>query len=119
VHDVGIILTGENKSRSSHIGRDLVDLVEAAVDRVTTCLEVCQIAPNEVVGFCFTETRVLQVDTSHPETLSLQSLDKVAPNKTSRSTHQRRASFFSPFQVHQSEAVDRRFDMIGCVAVRN
>ena len=32
VHDVGVVLAGEDVAGAAHVGRELIDLVEAAVD---------------------------------------------------------------------------------------
>ena len=66
MHDVGIIIADEYKSCSAHIGRQLVDLVEPAVDRVTAGLQVRQVALNEIVGLRFAELGVFEIDYLSP-----------------------------------------------------
>ena len=44
VHDVGVVLAGEDVASAAHVGGELVDLVEAAVDCSAGRLPLAQIA---------------------------------------------------------------------------
>src|SRR5690606_28795256 len=74
---------------AAHISGELIDLVEATVDGITARREVPQIAHDEIIGRCLGEARVLDIDAAHPEALTLQSLDKMAPDEPARTAHQR------------------------------
>ena len=76
MHDVGVVLAGENVSGSAHVGGELVNLVEAAVDCSAGRLTLSQIALDEIIGLRLAEARILEVDASHPDD-TLRSAEEV------------------------------------------
>src|SRR5882724_5099123 len=83
VHDVGIVQTGEDVARTAHVGGELVNLVETAVDDIAAEALVAQIADDEVVRRRLGEFRELEIDAAYPEAFMLQALDEMAADKTS------------------------------------
>jgi hypothetical protein len=71
MHDVGIIFTGENKTRAAHIRGQLVDLIKWAIDHLSTKISVTQIANREIVGLRCCELRQIEIYTSNPEPIAL------------------------------------------------
>jgi hypothetical protein len=87
MHDVGVVLAGEDVTRAAHVGGQLVNFVEAAIDRRLAELHLSQIANDEVVGLGFAEAWVFQVDATYPNAYPLQPLDEVAADEASRTTY--------------------------------
>ena len=88
VHHVGVVLAGEDVTGAAHIGGQLIDLVEAAVDGFTAHGRVAQVADDEVIGHGFAEARILQVHAAHPKAFLFQSLNEVAPDEAARTADQ-------------------------------
>jgi hypothetical protein len=75
VHDVGVVHAGEDEAGSAHVGRELVDLVEGAVDHAAAEIHVAQIAQHEIIRRRFIELGEFQVHAADPEALNFE-----APN---------------------------------------
>ena len=88
MQNLGVIVAGEDKAGAAHIGGELVDLVEAAVDHRTTKSLVPEVADREVIGQAFRIARQLQIDPPDPQPLLLQALHQVAANKAAGPQHQ-------------------------------
>lgn len=73
MHDIGVVLAGEDKAGSAHVGRELVDLVEGAIHHPAAEIHVAQIAKHEIVRGRFFELGQLQVHAAHPEALNFES----------------------------------------------
>ena len=86
MHNIGIILTGKNKTRPTHIGSKLIDLVVLAIHRTIAYIDIAQVANHKVIGFCLSEFRILQVDTFHPIALFSEALHHVATDKSTGAT---------------------------------
>ena len=70
VHDVGIVLAGEDVAGAAHVGGELVDLVEAPIDRLAAqTSRIAQVADEEIVGLGLGELGILEVDAADPEAL--------------------------------------------------
>ena len=82
MHHVGVVLTGEDIAGATHVGRELIDLVEAAIDDGATKTLVPQVADHEIVGFGLREFVKFQVDAANPKPVTLQPLDKMAADET-------------------------------------
>jgi hypothetical protein len=89
VHDVGIVLTGEDITGSAHIGRKLIDLIETAVDHMSHEIWVTQVADHEIIGLGLAEPRELEIGASHPEAFTLEPFDKMVADETTGPAHQR------------------------------
>jgi hypothetical protein len=76
---------------AAHVGGELVDLVEPAIDHLPAEIRVTQVADDEIVGFGFDILMALEVDPAHPEPVRLEPLHQVPPDKAARTTHQRRS----------------------------
>ena len=57
VHDVGVVLAGEDVAGAAHVGGELIDLVEAPIDDGATERLVAQIADDEIIGLGFGSIR--------------------------------------------------------------
>src|SRR5262249_8379152 len=87
VHHVGIVFTGEDVTGSAHIGRELIDLVEAAVDHMTDEIWITQVADHEIIGLGFAEPWELEIGASHPEAFALEPFDKMVTDEAPRPAH--------------------------------
>jgi hypothetical protein len=50
VHDIGIVLAGENVPSPSHVCRELIDFIEAPVDHFPNGLLIPKVTLNEIIG---------------------------------------------------------------------
>ena len=66
MHHVGIVLAGKHVPGATHIGGQLIDLVEPGVDHVAAEPAVAQIADREVIGRGVGKLGVLHIDAAHP-----------------------------------------------------
>src|ERR1039457_5510082 len=74
------MLAGEYKSGASHVGRQLVDLLDAFYGGPDDG-RIPQIADDEFVRLAEREFVVFEVDASHPISFALQALHKVAADE--------------------------------------
>jgi hypothetical protein len=51
MHEARVVLAGEDVAGAAHIGGELIDLVEAAVDNSAAKAWFAQVADEKVVGF--------------------------------------------------------------------
>ena len=51
MHNIGIILTGKNKTGTPHIGSKLIDFVKLTIDGTVTYIHVAQVTDNKIIGF--------------------------------------------------------------------
>ena len=86
MHNIGIVLTGKNKTCSAHISGKLIDLVKLAIHRTIAYIDIAQVANHKVIGFCLSEFRILQVDTFHPIALFSEALHHVATDEATGAT---------------------------------
>src|SRR5262249_41196010 len=89
VHDVSIVFTGEDVTGSAHIGRKLIDLVEAAVDHMMHEVWVTKVADHEVISLGLAEPWELEISASHPEAFALEPLDKMVTDEPTGPAHER------------------------------
>src|SRR5262249_12443500 len=89
VHDVGIVFTGEDVTGPAHIGRKLIDLIEAAVDQLFHEGWVTPVSGHEIISLGLAEPRELEIGASHPEAFALEPFDKVVADETTGPAHQR------------------------------
>src|SRR5262245_59225486 len=80
---------GEDIARASHVGGELIDLVETAVDGIAAVPVITQIRDHEVVGVGFGELRMLEVDAAHPKALALETRNKVRTDEPARTANKR------------------------------
>ena len=64
MHDVGIMLAGENITGTSHICRKLKCLIKTAVYDCTAKARITKITNHKVIGFGLRVFRIFQVDTT-------------------------------------------------------
>ena len=88
VHDVGVVFAGEDITGAAHVGCQLVYFVKSTVDHAAAEILFAKIADNEIVGVGFGIFMELEVDASNPETLFLQTLDKMAANEATGPEHE-------------------------------
>src|SRR5262245_56640057 len=82
------MFTGEDVARSPHVGRELIDFAERAVDHVSHEVGITKVADHEVIGFCLAEPRKLEIGTSHPEAFLLEPLYKMMTDEATGPTNQ-------------------------------
>ena len=51
MHNIGIILTGKNKTGTPHIGSKLIDFVKLTIDGTVTYIHVAQVTDHKIIGF--------------------------------------------------------------------
>jgi uncharacterized protein (DUF362 family) len=88
MHDVGVVLAGEDIAGAAHVGRQLVHLGELTVDHPADAFRVAQVLHHEVVGLRLGERIELQVDAADPEAFALEALDQVSTDKSARAQNQ-------------------------------
>src|SRR5262245_6386975 len=88
VHHVRVMFTGEDVARSPHVGRELIDFVETAVDHMSHEVGITKVADHEVIGFSLAEPRKFKIGTSHPKAFPLQPLDKMMTDEATGPTNQ-------------------------------
>ena len=84
MHDVGIIVAGEDKSGATHIRRELVDLVESLIDDIPAKDRVAQISDDKVIRHRGRIRRKLEIYAANPKLLVLESLDQMAADEPAR-----------------------------------
>jgi hypothetical protein len=87
VHHVGIMFAREDVARTTHIGGQLIDFVDAGQDRLDG-LDVPQVAENELVGRSRAEFRPFQVGAPYPTSFGSQSLYEMAADEATRACNQ-------------------------------
>src|SRR5262249_8137159 len=88
MHHVGVVFTGKDVARSSHVGRELIDFVETAVDHMSHEVRITKVADHEVIGFCLAKPRKLEISTSHPEAFVLEPPYKMMTDEATGPTNQ-------------------------------
>src|ERR1700740_2386217 len=83
------MLTGKDVTGATHIGCQLINLIEAAVHDCTAIALVPQVADYKIISFGLREFVKFQVHTTHPETVTLEPFDQMAADKSARPTDQR------------------------------
>src|SRR5690606_2035620 len=82
MHDVGIVLASKDEGGATHVGCQLVNLVEALIEDPLHVRLVTQIHDNEIVCGGWSEFRVFQIDAPHPKPFGLQPLYEVTTDET-------------------------------------
>jgi hypothetical protein len=90
VHDIGIVVAGEDVAGTPHIGGQLIDFVERPIDHRAAELLAPQVADDEIVRLAVAEFRKFQIDPADPEALSFQATDEMAADEPARSANQGR-----------------------------
>src|SRR5262249_43285561 len=88
MHHVRVMFTGEDVARSPHVGCELIDFVESAVDHLSHEIGITKIADHEIIGLCLAEPRKLEISTSHPEAFALESPYKMMTDEATGPTNQ-------------------------------
>jgi hypothetical protein len=83
------MLTGKDITGATHIGCQLINLIEAAVDDCTAKALVPQVADYKIISLGLREFVKFQVHTTHPETVTLKPFDQMAADEAARPTDQR------------------------------
>ncbi len=82
MHDVGVVLAGEDIPRAPHVCGELINLGKVTIhDSIANPL-ISKISDHEIVGRCFTEFRIFQIDTSDPGALRFETSDEMAADKS-------------------------------------
>ena len=71
VHYLGVVFAGKDVTRATHIGSELIYLIEAAVDNSAAGAVVPQVTNDKVIGFGLRKFVKFQINTAHPEALTL------------------------------------------------
>ncbi len=90
MHDVGVMIAGEDVAGAAHVRGQLIDFVKAAVHRRAAIDRIAQVGGNEIVGFGRRKIREFQVNGADPETFAFQPLDQVRTDKPTATANQRR-----------------------------
>ena len=88
MHHIRVVFAGEDVAGPAHVGGKLVDFIEAFIYDGATQILVAQIADDEVICLSFGVFVELQIHAADPEALPLQSLDKMAADKTAGAAYQ-------------------------------
>src|SRR5260370_37122844 len=88
MHQIGMVLAGEDVTGHSHIRGELINLSKAAVDDSGAESGIPQIADDKIIGFALREFMKLQVDTPHPVSIALQPFYQVAADEAACATDQ-------------------------------
>jgi hypothetical protein len=73
MHHVGIVITSEYVSGASHVGSQLIDLVDAA-HYISDNARIPQVTNDKLVSWDFAEFVEFEIDCPNPITLLLQPL---------------------------------------------
>src|SRR5256885_12635550 len=97
VHHVGVVLAGEDIARAAHVGRQLVHLIEVAIDDLAAKALLAQVAQHEFVRGGGRKFRQLQVYATDKVAFAFQPAremraDEPAGAKYESSTHARHGS---------------------------
>jgi hypothetical protein len=94
------MLTSKDVTGTTHIGCELINLIEATIDNRATKALVPQVADHKIVSFGFREFVKFQVDPPHPEPVTLEPPNQVTADEPTGPTDQRtlrhRALSFCP-----------------------
>jgi hypothetical protein len=89
VHYVGVVFPGEDVAGSSHVGCELINFIEAAVDHLSHKVGIAKVADREVIGFCLTETWEFEIGSSDPKAFPLEPPYKMVTDEATGPTDQR------------------------------
>ena len=82
------MFAGEDIARSTHIGCELINLVELPVEDIANQLPVTKVAEDKVVRRGLREFGALEIYAADPEALRLQPSHEVASNEATGAIHQ-------------------------------
>jgi hypothetical protein len=81
MHDLGVVLAGEDIARTAHVRRELIDLVKLPINDFATGLGVAEVGDQEIIGFRFIELWVFQIGTANPKVFAFETLDQMGAYK--------------------------------------
>jgi hypothetical protein len=87
VHDGGIVVSSEDEARSTHVGSELIDLVELTIDDISAGDGIAQISYDEIVSRAWGELGKLEIGAAHPRALGSQPPHQMRTNEPSSSTN--------------------------------
>ena len=82
------MLAGEDVAGAAHVGRELVDLGEAAIDDAATFDGIAKIGDDEIVGRRRRELGKLEIDGTNPKSLGLEALNQMRSDEAATATNQ-------------------------------
>ena len=88
MHNVGIVFTGKYEAGTTHVCRQLINLIKSLVNHMPTKIGITQIANHEIISLGLSIFVTLQIYTTDPKSLRFEALYQVPPNKAPRSAHQ-------------------------------
>ena len=88
MHHRGIVVTGEEVARSTHVSGQLVHLVERPVDDVADKCRIPQVTLEKPVGATGSKGRPDQVDTGNLIALPAEPIGQVRADKSPGPTNQ-------------------------------
>ena len=89
MHYFGIVVTGKNETRTAHIRRELIHLVEGTIGDSPAQRRIAQVPDNEVVGRAFAIFVTLDIDAANPESFAFKPLHQVTADEAARPANQR------------------------------
>ena len=87
VHHIGIVFAGKDVAGSAHVGCELIDFVEAAVDDMSHEIWITKITDDEVISVCLAEPREFKIGAANPKALPLKPPDEVVTNEATSPTN--------------------------------
>src|SRR5882672_4117263 len=87
MHYVRIVFAGEDVTRTAHVRRKLVNLIEWAIHRSFAESRIAEVPLDEFIGGRRAEFRMLQIGSANPHSLALQSPDKVGSDESASSAN--------------------------------
>jgi hypothetical protein len=88
VHDVGVVLAGEDIAGAAHVRGQLVHLVEAAIDGRTARCDIGEVPDHEIIRLGGRVLGVFEVDASDPAAFALEALHEVTADEAPSSAYQ-------------------------------
>src|SRR5580704_5925015 len=88
VHQVRVMLTGEDVSGPAHVSGQLIDFIEATIDPMFYEIRITKVADDEIVSLSFAKAREFEIYASNPKAFTLESLDQVVTDEAPCPTHQ-------------------------------
>jgi len=75
------VIAGEDIAGAAHVGGELIDLIEAAIDGRAGEIQEPQVPDDEIVGLGIPEFGKLQIAAADPETFTLQAANQMTADE--------------------------------------
>ena len=88
MHDIGVVVAGEDIAGAAHIGGKLVDFIEPPIDRHAAEILLPEVADDKIVSLAVAKFGKFEIDAADPKTLALQTADDMAADESAGSANQ-------------------------------